>query len=157
MLSIEHVRELFHKYDLRCTRQRELVYTALASTKSHPTAEELYQAIHAVDPCLSLATVYNTLEAFTECGLTRRLAPTGTGPCRYDGDVEPHVHVSMTDGRMVDVPEDLSGRIMAGLTHELLAELEQRMGIEVGQLNLQIVARRGTRAHTGNGCAKCSV
>src|SRR4051812_6614771 len=139
MPTPEQVRDLFHKHDLRCTHQRELVYTALASTKSHPSAEELYESIHAFDDELSLATVYNTLETFTERGLTRRLA-TGSGPCRYDGDMEPHVHVAK-DGLMLDVPQDLGDRLLSGLTPEMIEELESRMGIEVGAVNLQIVAK----------------
>jgi Fur family peroxide stress response transcriptional regulator len=137
--SIDQVRSLFHHHDLRCTRQRELVYTALASTTGHPTAEELYRAVHEVEPGLSLATVYNTLEALVECGLGKRIS-NGAGPCHYDADMQPHVHISLGDGRVRDVPLDLSRRLLAGVCPEALKELEDRMGIKVAGVNLQVVA-----------------
>src|SRR6185503_2137091 len=38
-------RELFERHRLRCTQQRVALYEALASCKSHPTAEELFQYV----------------------------------------------------------------------------------------------------------------
>jgi Fe2+ or Zn2+ uptake regulation protein len=152
---IDHVRGLFHQHELRCTRQRELVYSALAATTGHPTAEELYRAVRDREPGLSLATVYNTLEALVECGLSRRIS-NGHGPAHYDADMQPHVHVSMGDGRVCDVPEDLSRRLLAGLKPELLAELECRMGVKIAAVNMQLMAAtpREERSGCGPGC-KC--
>lgn len=135
----EQVRAIFRKHDLRCTRQREIVYIALASTEQHPTAEDLHRLVHKVDPGLSLATVYNTLEALVECGLGRRLSGGG-GPCHYDADMDPHVHVSLANGRVIDVPDDLSERLLAGLSPELIREIEQRMGVEVGGVGVSLSA-----------------
>ncbi|HYE61380.1 MAG TPA: transcriptional repressor [Phycisphaerales bacterium] len=138
--TLDEVRELFQLHQLRCTRQREVVYAALAGTTGHPTAEELHSLVHAIEPGLSLATVYNTLEALTECGLARKLPGSG-GCCRFDAVVSPHVHVTTRDGRLMDVPQDLSQRLMAGLSPELLRELEQRMGVAIEHLNVQVVAK----------------
>ena len=141
--SVEEVRERFRLHDLRCTRQREVVYAALAGTTGHPTAEELHQMVQHADPGLSLATVYNTLEALTHCGLARRMSGTNAC-CRFDAVVEPHVHLTTADGRLMDVPMDLSSRLLAGLSPDLLRELETRMGVRVGHLNVQVVARPAT-------------
>ena len=138
---VEEVRELFRLHDLRCTRQREVVYAALAGTTGHPTAEELHQMVQDSDPGLSLATVYNTLEALTECGLARRMAASA-GSCRFDAVTEPHVHLTTQDGRLMDVPKDLSHRLLASLSPELLRELEARMGVSIDHLNVQVVANR---------------
>jgi Fe2+ or Zn2+ uptake regulation protein len=137
--TLEQVRLLFRKHDLRCTRQRELVYMALAGTKQHPTAEDLYRTVHEKDPGLSLATVYNTLEALVECGLGRRLS-NGGGPCHYDADMAPHVHIALGDGRLMDVPYDLSERLLAGLNHDLVHEIEQRMGVTVKGVGVSLTA-----------------
>lgn len=115
------------------------------ATKSHPTAEELFSGIKAQDPtahepCLSLATVYNTLEAFTACGLARKIpSPSGSGPCRYDADTSEHVHFATSDGRVVDVPLDLSRRLLEQIPPTMLAEIEERMGIKVRGVTLQVV------------------
>ena len=138
--SLDEIRDLFQQHQLRCTRQREVVYGALAGTTGHPTAEELHGMVHGIEPGLSLATVYNTLEALTECGLARRLPGSG-GRCRFDAVTTPHVHVTTREGQLMDVPTDLSQRLMAGLAPELLKELEQRMGVAIEHLNVQVVAR----------------
>ena len=137
--SMDEVRSLFHKHDLRCTRQRELVYSALASTTAHPTAEELYHAVRDIDRGLSLATVYNTLEALVERGLSRRIS-NGSGPCHYDADMQPHVHVTVADGSVRDVPDELSAKLLAGVSPQLMRELEQRMGVKIATINMQLVA-----------------
>lgn len=135
-------RELFRGKGLRHTRQRELVYSALASTMSHPTADEIYQMVRAKDEGLSLATVYNTLDALVDCGLCRKLPTSmGAGPCRYDADVSPHVHVSTRDGRMLDVPIELSRRLYAGLDRNVVNEIETRLGVPLGDLSIQVVER----------------
>jgi Fe2+ or Zn2+ uptake regulation protein len=138
-----NVRAIFDKHDLRCTRQREQVYLALMNTDAHPTAEELFQLVGAAsegeDAGLSLATVYNALEAFMGCGLVRRIpCPSGSGACRFDADTTDHVHMATQDGKLLDVPEDLSERLLANLPPELLAELERRMGVRVRGVSLQV-------------------
>src|SRR5688572_33199603 len=87
------VREVFARRGLRCTRQREILYEVLAECRSHPTAEDLFRlaAVRAGTPgcCdgglepMSLATVYNALDAFVAAGLARRIA-CPCGPARFD-------------------------------------------------------------------------
>ncbi|MCC5823010.1 MAG: transcriptional repressor [Planctomycetes bacterium] len=92
------------------------MYAALASTDTHPTAEELLTAVRAADPSVSQATVYNTLDALTGSGLARRLpARAAGGACRYDADLRPHVHLTLPDGRVVDAPEGVSKTILDAL------------------------------------------
>jgi hypothetical protein len=75
--------------------------------------------------------------------------PSGSGVCRYDADISDHVHVAMRDGRLVDLPQDLSSRLIEHIPDELLDELERRMGVRVGSLNIQVLAeaRSGARHH----------
>lgn len=135
-------RDVFHANGLRCTRQRELIYRALASTKAHPTAEELLAMVRTDEPGLSLATVYNTLEAFTARGLARRLpSHSGNGPCRYDADVSQHMHITLDDGRVLDVPQDLAERLGGRLSPALADELERRTGVRVTGVHLELFGR----------------
>lgn len=139
------IRELFRDRALRHTRQREVVYAALAATKAHPTADELYQAVQSQavqspDAELSLATVYNTLDALVEAGLARRV-PSGNGPCRYDADVTEHAHLITAEGAVRDLPDDLSRRLLESLPAAALAEIAERMGITIDRVNLQVVAK----------------
>jgi len=138
------LRSFFRDAGLRCTRQRELVYSALAATRAHPTADELHGAVRAEDPGISLATVYNTLEAFTAAGLCRRLpSANGAGPCRYDADTSPHAHVALADGRVVDVPESLGDALLQNVPPELLARVEAELGVRISDVSVTLHAAEG--------------
>ncbi|MHC5025066.1 MAG: Fur family transcriptional regulator, partial [Planctomycetota bacterium] len=93
---MDSTRELFNKHELRCTTQRVAVFETLRACTSHPTAEELFRLVRPRMDRLSLATVYNTLEALCGAGLARKIA-TVDGTSRYDGDTSDHVHVRMRD------------------------------------------------------------
>lgn len=136
------IRDLFRAHGLRFTAKRARIYEALAATDSHPTAHELHVAVLGFEPSISLATIYNTLEALSERGLCRRFpGASGTSPCRYDADVGPHVHVVTQDGRVMDVPADLSRRILEQVSPETLRDLESRLGIEVTEVDVKLVGR----------------
>jgi Fe2+ or Zn2+ uptake regulation protein len=137
------LRGLFRDHGLRCTRQREQIYTALAASKAHPTAEELLHIVRAAEGGLSLATVYNTLEAFTERGLCRRLpAANGSGACRFDADLDHHAHIALDDGRILDLPRDLGDRIISEVPRPVLDEIERRLGVRIDRVSLQLSGRR---------------
>ena len=136
--------DIFVRHGLRRTRQRERLYEALAASTAHPTAEELYEQVRRDTPGLSLATVYNTLEAFCRVGLCLRLpSASGSGPCRFDAETAARVHVSLDDGRVLDAPMDISERMLASLSREDIRELEGRLGVRVGQVRVQLLARSG--------------
>ena len=106
-------RELFAQHQLRCTQQRMAVYETLRASDAHPTAEELFRLVKPKTDKLSLATVYNTLDALCEAGLVRRM-PTTNGCCRYDADTSEHLHIRFRDTSQIrDVPQHLSERLLA--------------------------------------------
>ncbi len=139
--SSQATLELFRSHGLRYTQKRASIYQTLASMDSHPTAHELLTAVKLKEPKISLATVYNTLESLSSARLCRKIPDTsGSGPSRYDADVGPHVHVVVSDGRVLDVPHDLSDRILAELSSDTLGELEIRLGIKVTEVDLKLIA-----------------
>ncbi len=143
------LREVFARHGLRCTRQREVLYEVLAECRSHPTAEDLFHmaaARTAMPGCcdgsaepMSLATVYNTLDALVAAGLARRIA-CPCGPARFDADMSEHAHVATADGRIADLPPDLSERLLRNVPQGLIAEIERRLGARVLGLSVQVVA-----------------
>lgn len=85
----------------RYSRQRELIYQCLCSTKEHPTAEMVYATLKPDNPKLSLGTVYRNLNQLCEMGsITRMPFPVE----RYDADTTPHGHFCCDDcGRVYDL------------------------------------------------------
>jgi Fur family ferric uptake transcriptional regulator len=138
--TAEELRALFSRKGLRTTRQREIVLCELTRCNSHPTAEELLAAVREIDPDISQATIYNTLEAFVGCGIARRISSTlAGGACRYDADMGEHVHLVLEDGRVMDVPMDLSKQILDAVPESVLQELSQRVGFELSGIKIELL------------------
>ena len=58
---------------LRMTRQRKEVYRTLMQERNHPTANDVYMRVKDLLPTISLATVYNCLEALVQHGIIRQV------------------------------------------------------------------------------------
>lgn len=132
-------KTLFARHGLRCTRQRLELYSALAGSRDHPTAEDLFSRARDKAPGLSLATVYNTLEVFCRAGLCRKI-PCAMGGARFDADVHDHLHICTEDGVVIDVPEDLGERLLDAIPQDLLGEIESRMGVRLERVSVDLFA-----------------
>lgn len=150
--------ELFAEHGLRCTRQRRALYEALMATNKHPTADELFATVstaqdHAQHK-ISLATVYNTLEAFCQAGLAIKLP--GKGSCsRYDASTHNHLHMRDTHtGQVIDAPNDISRTLMANLPQNVLDQIESQLGFKVNQVQIELVGEFTNQANRANEAAK---
>lgn len=87
----------------RMTKQREQVYRVLLHLY-HPTAEEVYTALHAESPSVGRATVFRNLSVLTEEGKIVKLL-FADGIARYDATVDGHAHcVCLGCGSILDLP-----------------------------------------------------
>ena len=50
------------------TDQRRVIARVLSDAADHPDAEELYRRASAIDPHISIATVYRTVKLFEDAG-----------------------------------------------------------------------------------------
>ena len=57
---------------LRMTEQRRIIARVLSDAADHPDAEELYRRASALDPHISIATVYRTVKLFEDAGILER-------------------------------------------------------------------------------------
>ncbi len=75
----------------RFTRQRQQVYAVLLRKRDHPTAEEVFIRAKRERPDISLATVYNCLDALVQCGLARQVN-LERGAARFCPNMREHCH-----------------------------------------------------------------
>lgn len=75
----------------RLTAQREHVYHVLLGKKDHPTAEEVFIRAKKGMPEISMATVYNCLDALVNCGLVRQVNHDREAT-RFCSNMQPHHH-----------------------------------------------------------------
>ena len=103
---VHDLRARLRAAGLRPTRQRiALGWILLASGHRHVTAEGLYEEAKRARVRLSLATVYNTLNQFTEIGILREIAVDGS-KTYFDTNTTHHHHF-LIDGRLADISADL--------------------------------------------------
>lgn len=85
------------------TRQRQEIYDHLLSDRSHPTASDIYDKAHSAGSDISLATVYNCLEALVQHGAVRQVN-FDREPSRYCANLVDHGHFhDQATGQIHDV------------------------------------------------------
>ncbi len=88
---------------LRLTKQRQEVYNILMESRDHPTANVVYSRVRARIPSVSLATVYNCLEALVKHRLVRQVN-FDREPSRFCPNLVEHGHFSdVNTGTIYDV------------------------------------------------------
>jgi len=77
---------------LRMTLQRQIILDHVRASRSHSSADDIFQRVRHKLPRISLGTVYRNLEILSEQGLIKKLGPPGK-QMRFDGNVDPHYHI----------------------------------------------------------------
>ncbi len=115
------LEQLCEQLGMRMTDQRRVIARVLSSSHDHPDVEELHRRSVAVDPRISIATVYRTVRMFEENGILSRL-DLGDGRARYEEMPESH-HDHLIDTR--------SGKIIEFNDPELEA-LQEKIAARLG-------------------------
>ena len=97
--------EFLRSKNINPSQQRIRIWEALASAKSHPSADIVHRLLSDEIPTLSRTTVYSCLELFVELGIAQQLEITGS-EIRYDADISTHAHFCC---RACGAVSDLSG------------------------------------------------
>jgi Fur family iron response transcriptional regulator len=102
--TLADIEEKLRKAGLRPTRQRlDLGLLLFRDGDRHVTAEILHAEALREGISVSLATVYNTLHQFTECGLLREVAIEGS-KTYFDTNISDHHHFYFErDGKLIDI------------------------------------------------------
>jgi Fe2+ or Zn2+ uptake regulation protein len=91
---------------LKNTAQSKFIKEYLERSKTHPSAEEIYQEAVKVLPYITRATVYNVLNRLVKAGKARELN-IKKGLTVYEGNLIPHAHLYCTScGQVIDVEID---------------------------------------------------
>jgi Fur family ferric uptake transcriptional regulator len=121
---------------LRITEQRRVIARVLGDAEDHPDVEALHARASAVDPGISIATVYRTVRLFEEAGILER-HDFGDGRARYEAAAESH-HDHLIDvetGRVIEFTdpdlEELQRRIAAKLGFRLVDHRMELYGVSI--------------------------
>ena len=116
MSTPEELTYTLKQAEMRITPQRIAICKLLSENDGHPTAARIYEQLREQYPTLSLATVYNTLDALAGLGAVNVLGHVGDDNVHYDGNTTPHAHVACISCFKI---EDVFSPLVADLDSEI--------------------------------------
>ena len=123
---------------LRITEQRRIIARVLSEAEDHPDVEALHRRASAIDPGISIATVYRTVRLFEEAGILER-HDFGDGRARYEPAPEAHHDhlIDVESGRVIEFVdpelEQLQKAIAEKLGFRLVDHRMELYGVALGR------------------------
>ena len=125
----QHLNERLATSGFRFTPQRQQVYEVLLEHPDHPTADEVFIRSKQHMPDISMATVYNCLDALVQCGLVRQVN-LDRAATRYCPNMTEHCHFYCDEcGAVADVEFSEAA---------LQAQISLPRGFQASRLNVAI-------------------
>ena len=110
---------------IRWTDQRKVIIETFIASQDHVAVEDLHQEVRAIDPSVSAATVYRTMNLLVEIGVAvKRIFSQGSAHFELLVDRTHHDHLIDVDNGEVyefvnEEIEDLQRLVAARLGYEL--------------------------------------
>jgi len=123
---------------LKMTEQRRVIARVLSDSADHPDVEAVHRRASAVDPKISIATVYRTVRLFQEASILER-HDFGDGRARYEEMPDEH-HDHLIDLQSGKVIEFKSEAI-----EKLQREVAARLGYKLVDHRLELFAVRSDK------------
>ncbi len=116
----DRIEKLCSQKGMRMTDQRRVIARVLSESADHPDVEELYRRSAAIDPRISIATVYRTVRLFEEAGILERL-DFRDGRARYEEVTESHHDhlINIHSGKVVEFSNDDIEKIQREVARQL--------------------------------------
>jgi Fur family transcriptional regulator, ferric uptake regulator len=140
MSRVIDIEALCAEKGLRITEQRRVIARVLSDAVDHPDVEALHVRSSAIDPGISIATVYRTVRLFEEAGILER-HDFGDGRARYEAAPEAH-HDHLIDvetGAVIEFVdpelEALQRQIAEKLGYRLVDHRMELYGVALGRKN----------------------
>jgi Fur family ferric uptake transcriptional regulator len=120
---------------LRITEQRRVIARVLSESEDHPDVEALHARAAAIDPGISIATVYRTVRLFEDAGILER-HDFGDGRARYEAAPETH-HDHLINVESGEVIEFVDAELEA-----LQKKIAERLGFRLVDHRMELYGVR---------------
>ncbi|MEX2642248.1 MAG: Fur family transcriptional regulator [Acetobacterales bacterium] len=132
---VSRIEQLCIDKGMKMTEQRRVIARVLSESQDHPDVEELYARATAIDPRISISTVYRTVRLFEEAEILDR-HDFGGGRARYESALQGHHHhlIDVDTGEVMEFEDE---------RHEQIArEIAERYGFELVCHRLELFGRK---------------
>jgi Fur family ferric uptake transcriptional regulator len=122
---------------LKMTEQRRVISRVLSEAQDHPDVENIYRRAAAIDPRISIATVYRTMRLLEDANVIER-RDFGDGRARYEENREEHHHhlIDLNSGAVIEFKneelEKMKAKIAAELGYDLMGDRLELYGVKHG-------------------------
>ena len=130
---MDRIEKLCVDKGLRMTGQRRVIARVLSESHDHPDAEELHRRAAAIDPHISIATVYRTVRLLEEAGILER-HDFRDGRSRFEEmPDEHHDHlIDVQSGKVIEFHNDQ--------IEELQRQVAEKLGYRLVDHRLELYA-----------------
>lgn len=140
MDSTQNIVHRLQEFGFKPSLQRIAILEYLRTHFTHPTVDEIYEALSPSMPTLSKTTIYNTLRSFSQAGLSLTLR-LDEKTLHYDGDTSPHAHFICKDcGKIIDIT----------IHNQTLLELPQLKGVKIDSVEISYYGQCEECQHENN-------
>lgn len=145
---IEHCREAGQ----RITAQRRIIADVVTQAADYPDVSEIFRRVIAIDPGISLSTVYRTLKVFAATGLVERHNFAG-GRVQFEPASKGHHDhlIDIDSGAVIEFRSDEIERLQTLIANELGYELTSHRFVLYGR---RLTKRRQRRSNKLSRIAK---
>lgn len=104
---------------MRMTEQRRVIARVLSESADHPDVEELYRRSVAIDPKISISTVYRTVKLLEDAGIIAR-HEFGDGRSRYEQVPETHHDhlIDLKTGKVIEFRDEEIERLQEAIARK---------------------------------------
>jgi len=117
---MSRIEKLCVERGLKMTEQRRVIGRVLSESSDHPDVEEIYRRSAALDPKISIATVYRTMRLLEDAGVIEKL-DLRDGRARYEENRDEHHHhlIDVKTGEVIEFKNEELERIKAQIAKDL--------------------------------------
>src|SRR5580692_4844595 len=129
------LEKLCQERGLKMTEQRRVISRVLSEAHDHPDVEEIYKRASAIDPKISIATVYRTIRLYEDANIIER-HDFGDGRARYEENREEHHHhlIDVNSGKVIEFQneelEKMKAKIARDLGYDLIGDRLELYGVQ---------------------------
>jgi len=122
---------------LKMTEQRRVISRVLSEAHDHPDVEAIYRRAAAIDPKISVATVYRTMRLFEDANVIEKL-DFRDGRSRYEENREEHHHhlIDVNSGEVMEFKseelEAIKRKIAADMGYDIIGDRLELYGVKRG-------------------------
>ena len=119
---------------LKMTGQRKIILRVLDEAEDHPAVETVYDRARALDPSISMATVYRTLNLLDELNLVVR-HEFNENFARYETNTDHHHHlIDVESGAVIEFQNEEIEQMKQRIAHDL--------GYDLVECRLELYGRK---------------